>query len=231
MKDLFNRWLLPIFIAIVFLSMPAYAQHAQTSVPHDKDRTVEERIAGSERPDRDQWQRPDEVIKALKLKNGTVVADIGAGSGYFARKFAPVVAPKGKIYAVDIAADILEHLKAAAHKENLTNIEIIVSKEDDPMLPENSIDLAFFSNTTHHIANRVNFYRKLRPAIRKGGRMAIIDYPPEAHEKGACRHKSEELVSRAQVIREAEEAGFEPVKEITFTPEDRQYFLIFKKKG
>jgi len=224
-----------IYIGVTLLalafSLPTYAQQQQTAMPRPTTaRPVKERVASWERPDRDQWQKPNEVIKALKLKNGTVVADIGAGSGYFTRKFAPAVAPKGKIYAVDIAADILEYLRQEARKQNLNNIEYIVSKEDDPMLPKNSVDLAFFADTTHHIANRVNFYRKLLPAIKKGGRMAIIDYPPEAHAKGFCPHPPEELVPRAQVIREAEEAGFKLVREFTFIPEGRQYFLLFKKR-
>ncbi len=198
----------------------------QTSIPPaTQNRPLSDRIASMERPERDAWQRPDEVVKALELKNGDVVADIGAGTGYFTRRFARAVAPDGKVYAVDIAADILEYLQERASKENLHNIVNVVSREDDPMLPANAVDLAFFCDTTHHIANRVDFYRKLSPALREHGRMAVIDYPPDSPQHP---HNPGELVPRSQVIREAEAAGFKFVKDFQLLP--RHYFLLFEKK-
>ncbi len=167
----------------------------------------------------------DEVVKALELKKGDVVADIGAGTGYFTRRFAKAAAPDGKVYAVDVAADVLGYLKEQAEKQNLHNIETIVSREDDPMLPANSVDLAFFCDTTHHIAKRVDFYRKLSPALKEHGRMAIIDYPPDGPQHP---HNPEELVPRSQVIDEAEEAGFKLIEDFKFLP--RHYFLVFQKK-
>ena len=140
------------------------------------------------------------------------------------------VAPKGKVYAVDIAEDILGYLREEARKQNLNNIEIVVSKEDDPMLAEGTLDLAFFADTAHHIANRVQFYRKVSTALKKDGRMAILDIPPVAYERGLCPHKPEELVSREQAINEAEEAGFKLINEFKFLQEDRSYFLLFQKR-
>ncbi len=218
-----------IALSILLLCPASFAQ--QTAMPRPTgERPLKERIATFERPERDAWQKPDEVIKALGLRNGMVVADIGAGSGYFARRLAKAVAPKGTVFAVDIAEDILEYLREEARKQNLNNIEIVVSKEDDPMLAEGSLDLAFFADTTHHIANRVDFYRKVSKALKKEGRMAILDIPPIAHEKGLCPHKPEELLSREQAINEAEEAGFKLIEEFTFIQEDRSYFLIFQKR-
>ena len=140
------------------------------------------------------------------------------------------VAPKGKVYAVDIAEDILGYLREEARKQNLNNIEIVVSKEDDPMLAEGTLDLAFFADTAHHIANRVQFYRKVSTALKKDGRMAILDIPSVAYERGLCPHKPEELVSREQAINEAEEAGFKLINEFKFLQEDRSYFLLFQKR-
>jgi ubiquinone/menaquinone biosynthesis C-methylase UbiE len=209
----------------VFLVCGVAAFGQQTSLPRATTaRPLNERVADYERAERESWQKPDEIVKALELKNGDVVADIGAGTGYFSRRFAKAVAPAGKVYAVDIAADILEFLKKDSEKQNLNNIVLVLSKEDDPMLPENSVDLAFFSDTTHHIANRANFYRKMRPGLKKGGLMAIVDFPPDA---SVHPHKAEELVPRSQVIAEAEEAGFKLRKEFKFLP--RQYFLVFEK--
>jgi arsenite methyltransferase len=216
-------------LIIAFVILVKFAAAQQKAIPKSSGQSAQERAANFERPERDRWQKPQEVIKVLELKDGTVVADIGAGSGYFSRRFAKAVAPSGKVYAVDIDKEILEYLRKRAQAEKITNIEIIVSKEDDPMLPADSIDLAFFADTTHHIANRVSFYRTLSKALKKGARMAIIDYPPEAHDKGFCHHLPEELVTASQVKSEAEEAGFKLVKEFDFLL-PRQYFLVFEKR-
>ena len=213
------------FSLLSVLLFSAFAASQQTSMPaKSEDRPLKDRVASMERPQRDEWMKPDEVVKALDLKNGEVVADIGAGSGYFSRRFARAVAPDGKVYAVDIAADILAYLKERAEKENLRDLVTVVSRPDDPMLSANSVDLAFFCDTTHHIENRVNFYRALFPAIKEHGRMAIIDYPPDSPH---APHKPDQLVPRSQVISEAEAAGFKYVKDFKFLPYN--YFLIFEK--
>lgn len=213
-------WALSLFL--LFLA-GAFAQQ-KSMPPATQDRPLADRIASMERPEREAWQKPDEVVKALALKNGDIVADIGAGTGYFTRRFARAVAPGGKVYAVDIAADILGYLKERADKENLQNIVIDVSRQDDPLLPANSIDLAFFCDVTHHLENRTSYYRKLAPALKLHARMAIIDYPPEAARKP---HPPEQLVPRSQAISEAEQAGFRFLKDFQFLP--YHYFLIFEK--
>jgi len=209
---------------ILFVSAGAYAQQ-KSMPPPTQGGPLKDRITTFERPERDAWQKPDKITKALKLKNGTVIADIGAGSGYFSRRFARAVAPNGKVYAVDVAADILGYLKEQADKQGMRNIEIVVSREDDPMLPAKSVDLAFFADTTHHIANRANFYRRVSLGLKEHGRMAIVDYPPDNPHHP---HDAEQLVPRFQVISEAEEAGFKLIKNFKFLP--RQYFLVFEKK-
>jgi ubiquinone/menaquinone biosynthesis C-methylase UbiE len=193
--------------------------------PATTERSVADRITTFERADRVARLMPPEVIKALHLKDGDVVADIGAGTGVMTRPFAKAVAPQGKVYAVDIDAEILDYLKAQIQKDNLTNVICIHSKPDDPMLPKNSVDLAFFSDTTHHIEHRVEFYRKLSPAIRPGGRIAIIDAGPDSP---GHPHKAEELVPKDQAIREVEEAGFKLTDDYTFLPRD--YFVVLRKK-
>lgn len=192
--------------------------------PRTQDRPLQDRIQTMERAQRDEWQKPDEVVKALNLKSGDVVADVGAGSGYFTRRIAKVVAPEGKVYAVDVAADILSYLKERADREGLRNIVTIVSQPADPMLPSNSVDLVFFCDTTHHIDHRVEFYRKLASAVKAHGRMAIIDYPPDSPH---APHNPEQLVPRSQVISEAEQVGFKFVKDFQFLP--YHYFLMFQK--
>ncbi len=208
------------------LLMSAIANAQQTTMPpRSQDRPLQDRIDSMERAQRDEWQKPDQVVKALDLQNHDVVADIGAGSGYFSRRLAQAVAPDGKVYAVDVAADILAYLNERADHEGLHNIVTIVSRPDDPMLPANSVDLAFFCDTTHHIEQRVSFYRKLSPALKRHGRVAIIDYPPDSPH---APHKPEQLVPRSQVVSEAEQAGFKFVRDFQFLP--YHYFLIFEKR-
>jgi arsenite methyltransferase len=226
MRFNFDVWpkigLLPM---LSILLLPALATAQQKSMPpRTQDRPLESRIESMERAQRDEWQKPDEVVKALDLKPRDIVADVGAGSGYFTRRIAKVVAPGGKVYAVDVAADILGYLKERADREGLHNIVTIVSQPTDPMLPVNSVDLVFFCDTTHHIDHRVEFYRKLAPAVKAHGRMAIIDYPPDSPE---APHKPEQLVPRSQVISEAEQAGFKFMKDFQFLP--YHYFLMFEK--
>ena len=210
-------------LSLLLLAALVSAQQ-KSMPPRTQDRPLDSRIETMERAQRDEWQKPDEVVKALDLKPGEVVADIGAGSGYFSRRIAKVVAPDGKVYAVDVAADILGYLKERADREGLRNIVTIVSQPDDPMLPANSVDSVFFCDTTHHIDHRVEFYKKLAPAVKAHGRMAIIDYPPDSPH---APHKPEQLVPRSQVISEAEQAGFKFVKDFQFLP--YHYFLVFEK--
>jgi len=211
---------LPIFVFVA----TACAHHQERMPPRTQDRPLDYRIQSQEREERASWQKPDEVVQALALKNGDVVADIGAGTGYFSRPLAKAVAPDGKVYAVDVAADVLEYLKQRADQEGISNIVPLVSREEDPMLPRNAVDLVFFCDTTHHIVNRVPFYRAMAPGLKKGSRVAIIDYKPDAQRHP---HASEEHVSRSQTISEMEDAGFKYVKDFDFLRD--QYFVIFEK--
>jgi Methyltransferase domain len=124
---------------LLMLLTSAIANAQQTTMPpRTQDRPLQDRIDSMERAQRDEWQKPDQVVKALDLKNGDIVADIGAGSGYFSRRLAQAVAPGGKVYAVDVAADILAYLNERAGREGMHNITTVVSRPDDPMLPVNS---------------------------------------------------------------------------------------------
>jgi ubiquinone/menaquinone biosynthesis C-methylase UbiE len=224
----FKQSVAKFWITSLLLVVILSAGHAQqtTMPPKTQDRPLKDRIASMERSERDAWQKPEEVVKVLNLKNGDVVADIGAGTGYFTRPLAKAVAPDGKVYAVDVAADILGYLRERAEQENLRNIVTIVSTEDDPKLPANTVDLAFFCDTTHHIANRVNFYRKMSTGMKPHSRLVIIDYPPGSPH---APHRPEQHVSQSLAISEAGEAGFKYVKEFKFLP--YHYFLLFEKSS
>jgi ubiquinone/menaquinone biosynthesis C-methylase UbiE len=168
-----------------------------------------------EDPSRDAWQKPDEVVPALNLKPTDTVADIGAGTGYFARRFANHAA---KVYAVDIDAKLLDIAKAKAP----TNVETVLAAPDDPRLPAASVDLIFFCDVLHHIENRPAYYAKLAKALRPGGRIVNIDFYKKDLPVGPPVSMK---LSEDQVIGEFKAAGFGLSQNFSVLP--YQYFLMF----
>jgi arsenite methyltransferase len=174
-----------------------------------------------ESPQRARWQKPDEVIKALALKPGENVADIGAGTGYFTRRFARAVAPGGIAMGLDVEPGMVAYMKRDAEKLGLGNYRARVVKPDDPQLAPDSVDLIFFCDTLHHISGRVSYLKRLHPALRQGGRIALIDFKPSSPigPPKAMR------IPPGEAIKEFREAGYRPVREFNFLP--YQYFIEF----
>jgi SAM-dependent methyltransferase len=170
-------------------------------------------------PARDAWQEPDDVIRALALAPGALVADIGSGTGYFAVRLARAV-PEGHVYGADVEPDMVGYLAERARREGLANLTSIAAAMDDPKLPR-PVDLALVVNTYHHIAERPAYFGRLRRSLRTGGRVAIIDFLPDAPE-GPPRHAR---IPAAVVKEEMGRAGYGLAAEHTFLP--RQYFLVF----
>lgn len=137
-------------------------------------------------PARDAWQRPDDVVKGLSLPDNAVVADIGAGTGYFAVRVARAV-PRGKVFAVDVEQDMVRYLRERAAREGLANIVPLLSPPDDAKLPE-AVDVALVVDTVHHIEQRTAYFTKLKASLKPAGRVVIVDFkmgqipvgPPEA---------------------------------------------------
>lgn len=125
---------------------------------------------------RDRAQQPARVLAALDLAPGAQVADLGAGGGYFTFRFADAVGPTGRVYAIDVDPDMLAYLREQAQARGLTNVEVIAAAPDDPRLPPDGVDLLFTCNTYHHLQDRTAYFARLRPALRPGGRVAIVDY-------------------------------------------------------
>jgi SAM-dependent methyltransferase len=171
-------------------------------------------------PARDAWQKPHEVIQALGLQADARIADLGAGTGYFAARLANMLA-QGRVYAVDIELDMVRYLEARAQREGLRNVIAIKGEPDDPRLPE-KVDLILLVDVYHHISDRASYFRRLRDALRPGGRVAIIDFrldspagPPRAAR-----------VAPATVRGEMKAAGYAETAAHSFLP--YQYFLIFR---
>ncbi len=128
-----------------------------------------------EKPERIPGLKTDEVIACLKLKPGDVIADIGAGTGAFSIPFGRAVAPSGKVLAVDIWQGLLDYINEKAKKEKVNNLETILAKQDDPKLPKNQVDIAFFHDVFHNTNDRQAYLRVLVDELKPTGRIAIIE--------------------------------------------------------
>ena len=209
---------------ILFLIGPALgASPALGQTPHTHQhqfKDAEKWAHVFDDPKRDEWQKPHQVIQALKLPPDAVVADVGAGTGYFSARLATML-PKGKVYAVDVEPDMVKHLAERAKREGRKNMQAVQGAPADAKLPEKA-DLILFVDVHHHIDRREQYFRKLRASLKPGGRVAIIDWqagklpvgPPPDHK-----------LAREEVIPEMTAAGYVLGEEPRVLP--HQYFLIF----
>jgi len=174
---------------------------------------------------RDDWQQPQKVIAALGIRPGAVIVDLGAGGGYFTFRLAAAAGPTGKVYAVDVDADMIELIAKTSKEKAVANVEPILAKPNDPLLPNTGVDLIVTSNTYHHIkSNRVAYFANLRQHLRPGGKVAIVDFDRRAWLEGLLRH----YTPSEFIKREMEQAGYALQQELDFL--DRQSFLIFVPK-
>lgn len=177
-------------------------------------------------PRRLEWQKADKVIDHLHVKQGDVIADIGAGTGFFSMLFAQRVGKNGLVYALDIDENMVKYLEKRSIKESLNNIKSILAPPNDPMLPKSSVDLIFICDTYMFIENRVQYLARLRDSLKNGGHLAIISFNQKAEIPGAPPpHK---MISRERTIQEAEKAGFALEAEYFFLP--YQDFMVFVKR-
>jgi predicted methyltransferase len=174
----------------------------------------------AEPDDRDKEQKPDEVLKLMNVKPGQVIVDIGAGSGYFTRRFAAAVGPAGKAIGVEIDSAMVHKLNADARRLSLTNYKARLVPPDDPMLDASSVDVIFLCDAYHHINDRVAYFANVRRSFKLGGRLVIIDYI-------RTKERSEHSIVKEEAVDELRRAGFRMSKEFDLLL-PRQYFLEFE---
>jgi ubiquinone/menaquinone biosynthesis C-methylase UbiE len=175
-----------------------------------------------EAPDRDEWQRPDLIMDALGIAEASVVADIGAGSGWFTIRLARRVGPNGLVYAQDVQQLMLAAISRRVQREGLTNVRPILGRESDPRLPARAVDTVLIVDVYHEIEDGVTLLKNVATAIKPQGKIGVIDFRLEDGGPGPAR---EERVGPDQVIRDAEAAGLRLLRQEEFLT--YQYFLIF----
>lgn len=174
-----------------------------------------------ENPERDQWQKPDEVIAALSFKGNEIVVDIGSATGYFPIRFAQKL-KEGKVYGIDIEQSMVDFLNQRAKEEGIPNLLSILGKPDDPLIPE-SADIIFICDTYHHIEKRIDYFSRLKESFKPDGRLVIVDFVKGDIPVGPPDHMK---LSEQAIISELSEAGYILSQELEVLP--YQYFLIFQ---
>jgi predicted methyltransferase len=178
-----------------------------------------------ERPGRDEEQKPDEIIRWMALKSGDVVADLGAGTGYFTRRLAKAVSPSGRVYAVDIQPEMLSRLKENMEKAGVRNVEVVLAETDDPKLPRGSLDWILLVDVYHELQQPRATLARMRESLKPTGKVALVEYRLEGTT--ALHVREEHRMSTKQVLAEWEPAGFRLVQLHEFLP--TQHFFVFDK--
>jgi ubiquinone/menaquinone biosynthesis C-methylase UbiE len=162
--------------------------------------------------ERDRWQRPDDVIESLKLKDGNVVADLGCGVGYFSLKLAPKVAEHGSVLAEDILSESLTFLWIRAFLQHQSNIRVIHGNLDDPRLPKEGVDAVLIANSYHEFTNSLAILDHTFRALRSDGRLVVLDRGPRSYH-GESREIQMQQYQIAASIAEGEirQRGFEVI--------------------
>lgn len=163
----------------------------------------------------------ERVMNLLQITEGKTVADIGAGGGWFSAIASKRVGEKGKVFAVDINKDAIKYINERREKENLQNVEAVLGKTDDPLLKKDSIDAVLILNTYHEIAEPIIYLKNLKPSLKKGALVGIIDRNGDGEDHG---------IDTKTLIGEVERAGFLLKEQFNFVKDSMDYFIIFEMK-
>jgi len=177
-----------------------------------------------ENKDRLEWQKPDQVVEKMKISRDMVVGDLGAGSGYFSRRFAQVFKDrkgKGKLIALEPSIQFIEYMQKTMAKDAPFEIKQIDYEGNG--ISGNTFDLLFLCNVVHHIEKRIDYFKRLKSALRKNGRIVIVDFLKKKLPVGPpVDHKLEKI----QIIEEMKKAGYSLHVDENFLP--YQYYLEFE---
>ena len=180
-----------------------------------------EQLGQLEGPDRDEWQQPERVMDFLGIADGSRVADLGAGGGWFTIRLARRVGPNGIVYAEDVQLPMIDAIKRRVEREGLHNVKTILGGFTDPRLDRASVDAALLANLYPQIQDPVSLLKNVKKALRSDGRLGIIDFKPGGFGPGPDDNR----VAADTVIKDAAKAGLTLVSHETFLR--YQYLLVF----
>jgi SAM-dependent methyltransferase len=210
-----------IALAMLLAAPPAAAQsrpsHGKLFPPGD--------LGLLESPDRDLWQLPGQIMDALGVAEGSVVADIGAGGGWFTIRLARRVGPNGLVYSEDIQKQMLEATGRRVSKEGLRNVQTVLGTADDARLPAGTLDAALLVDIYHELDYPVVLLRNIARALKTQGRVGVVQFRKDGLGPGP---PLEERVDADVIVRDAEAAGLKLVRRETFLP--YQFLLIFARQ-
>ena len=184
-------------------------------------------VAGADwldRREREIEENPDLAMRLIRVERGSTVADLGAGSGYFTVRLARAVGPMGQVYGVDIQSGMLELLKRTVAREKLTNVVPVLSAEDNPRLPDQSLDLVLMVDVYHELSSPQVTLAHLKRALKPGGRLVLLEYRAEDPNVPI---RPEHKMTKAQVKLEIEHEGFRQLRVDDDLP--RQHLIVFTR--
>ena len=193
---------------------PAKSPHGRLFPPQD--------LGLLEAPDRDEWQRPHQILDALGIADASVVADVGAGSGWFTVRLARRVGPNGVVYAQDVQPEMLAAITRRVQREGLANVRPLLGRGSDPRLPAGKLDAVLIVDVVHEIEDRVTLFRNLAAALKPLGRVGVVDFRGGGAGPGP---DAGDRVAPEVIEAEAAKGGLVLQRRETFLP--FQYFLIF----
>jgi SAM-dependent methyltransferase len=180
-------------------------EHAHGKSGYHMDFSAVERFARHfDGPERDAWQKPAEVMRFLDVGAGQVVADIGAGTGYFLPYLSKAAGAEGRVLALDVEPNMVEYMKQRSRKSGFANVEARAVSPDDPGLAPGSVDHILIVNTWHHVDDRARYAGKLARSLRRAGTLLIVDFTLESDQGPPKAHR----LSAEQVVKELEGGGF-----------------------
>lgn len=208
-----------LVIAVMLLAPPIEAQRPQ----HGRLFKAED-LGILEGPDREVWQRPDQIMDALGIAEGSEVAEIGAASGWFTIRLARRVGPNGFVYAEDIQQQMIEVIDRRLRRENIRNVKPVLGDADDPKLPANKLDAILIADAYHEMEQPVALLRNAALSLKPDGRIGIVDFNLVGGGPGP---PMDERLDPERVIREANAAGLVLVARPNFLR--YQYMLVFER--
>ena len=174
-------------------------------------------------PRRKRWQKPQALVQALRLRPGQVIAEVGSGPGYFTPRLARAVGKTGHVYAVDPEPAVLDVLRRRLKQAGVRNVTPVLSRDDDPLLPQGRCDLALIVNAYHHMHGGVAFLRRLASRLPRNARVINVDWNEDTELGPPPRRR----VPRARFLRDARRAGLRLVADRAVLP--HQYFLELRR--